>query len=798
MTVRAEIDPRLRWISANRRATEDSRFVRGEGCFVGDMKLPDMLHVALVSSPHSHALIKHIRTDAALAVDGVQAVITGEELAQSTNALRQYLDIPNVRWFPLAVGKTRYEGEWVAAVVAKSRHLAEDAAELVEVEYEPLPCVLDPEEATHPSAPLVHEDHGTNVMYQRVFTWGGVEQHFQSADEHISYRVHWNRSSTVPLETFGVIAYWRPGYEILDVWASIQMPQYAEQLARALDIPLNAVRVHHDIDVGGSFGVKRGIKQTVLVAYASRKLGRPVRFLEDRMENMRGGDAHGPDRIFDVELAFATDGRIVSMKLRSLDDEGAYPGRSPMQLGKPITAIVGPYRIESVQYEAIAVSTHKTGQVAVRGFGQSPTNFALESGVERVARYLGMDPIVVRRRNFIASEQFPYTIPSGTTYDSGDYKTVLEKTLELGNYEGLVARRDSLRAQGRTVGIGISTCLEPSGGNAAFEPLLNPKNEKTTFPEGCRLRIDPQGNIIASIGFSSAGQGHETLVKTLVATELQRDTETIRVVRADSLSGLPSQSPVASRMAIMVGGAIAGAAQQLKDKLMRIGAHNLNLNTKDILYEDGEVFDKSEPSSRVGWNELVEIAHRQFHRLPPTTEPGLEAQYVMQVPTGGELPDFSGRVQLYPCVSLEAHLVFAEIDSETGEINLEDYTVVHDCGTVLNPEIVRGLVLGGVVQGIGVALYEQYAYDENGKLLSDTFNSYLLPTVQDLPTIRIGEHSTPSPFTSLGQKGTGEGGYMGAPAAIASAVNDALSPYDVMINRLPIRSLDVWSLIKEA
>jgi 2-furoyl-CoA dehydrogenase large subunit len=777
---------------------EGKRFVRGEGRFVGNVELPGMLHVALVSSPHSHALIKSIDADAVLALDGVHAVITGEELADSTKPLRQYLDVPNVRWYPLAVGKVRYEGEWVAAVVAESRYLAEDAAALVEVEYDSIACVLDPEEAMQDGTPLVHEDHGSNVMIRRSFAWGDVEKDFDLADERVSYRARWNRSSTVPLETFGVVASWHPGSNILDVWASIQMPQYPEQLAGALGTPLHNVRVHYDVDVGGSFGVKRGIKQTVLTAYASMKLSRPVRFLEDRLENMRGGDAHGPDRIFDVELAFDSDGRIHSMKMRTIDDEGAYPGRSPMQLGKPLTAIVGPYRIKSVQYEIVAVTTNKTAQVAVRGFGQSPTNFALECGVDRVAQILGLDTAEVRRRNFIAADQFPYTIPSGTTYDSGDYETVLDKALELADYDGLVALRKAVREEGRLAGVGLATCLEPSGGNAIFEPLLNPKNQKTTFPEGCRLRVDSHGNVTATIGFSSAGQSHETLVATLAGEELQRDPQTVRVVRADSLAGLPSQSPVASRMAIMVGGAIAGAAQRLKEKLVLIGAHNLGVQADDVLYDGGDVLLKNDPANRISWNELVEYAHRRFHCLPPDMEPGLEAQFVMQVPMGGRLPDVDGTVQLYPCVSLEAHLAFVVIDPETGEIDLRDYAVVHDCGTVLNPQVVQGLVVGGVAQGIGVALLEQYAYDGDGRLLSATFNDYLLPAIRDVPRVRLGEHTTPSPLTSLGQKGSGEAGYMGAPAVIASAVNDALSVFGTRIDTLPIRSADIWSKLRGA
>ena len=358
------------------------------------------------------------------------------------------LDTPKVRRHPLAVGQTRYAGEWVAAVVAETRALAEDAAEKVRVSYEPLPFVLSAEEALKPDSPPVHAAHGSNVLLDRTFVWGEVEKHFAESPRHLSFRVTWGRSSTVPIETFGVAASWDPWREMLDVWASIQMPKYPDQIARALRIPANGVRVHQDVDVGGSYGVKRGIKQTVLVAHLARRLGRPVRLIEDRLDNMGGGDAHGPERIFDVDVAFNDDGIVKSMKIRALDNAGAYAGRAPFQLGKPIGAIVGPYRIESVQYRAQSVTTNKAVQEAVRGFGQAPTNYAIETAIDKVAAATGLERIEVRRRNFIRKEEFPYLIPSGSTYDSGDYHTVVDKVFAHIDFAAMENERDRLRASG--------------------------------------------------------------------------------------------------------------------------------------------------------------------------------------------------------------------------------------------------------------------------------------------------------------------------------------------------------------
>ena len=785
----------FRYIGAKRRAKEHPRFVSGRGRYVADVALPGMKHVALVASPHASARIASIRTEAALAAPGVLTVLTGEEFCANTDSLAIGVDAPKVTRWSLARGVVRYAGEWVAAVVADSRALAEDAAELVEVEYEPLPHVIDPEEALRAGAPLVHPAHGSNVLYHRKFVWGPVEEAFARAKHKISFRAVWGRSATVPIETFGVAAQWSPGTEILDIWASIQMPKCPDQAAKALRLPGNAVRVHYDVDVGGSYGVKRGIKHTVLVGYLARKLGVPVRLIEDRLENMRGGDMQGPDRFFDTQVAFDGDGTIRAMKLRAVDDVGSYAGRSPFQLGKPVSAICGPYAIPAIEYEPTSVMTNKTPQEAVRGFGQSPTNFAIERAIDRVAAHLGMDRIELRMKNLIRKDQFPYTIPSGSTYDSGDYHAVLDKALAAADYPALGAARDAAREAGRLAGIGVSTCLEPSGGNSAFEVLFNPKNETTTWMDSCLVRVDLSGAVTGVINNSSSGQGHESLVSTVLGEILERDPATIRVVRADSLTALPSNSPVGSRMAIMLGGAAAGAAKQIRETLVAIAAHNFECSPEDLEYRDGNVSLKGAPERRLAWDQLVEIAHRKFHKLPAGMEPGLQAKFVWEVPTGGGLPTPEGRIQIYPCYAFEAHVVYVEIDPDTGKPALGKYVCGHDCGVMINPDIVHGMTYGGIAHGIGAALYEKFSYTEDGQLASGTFMDYLIPSAMEVPRLAIVAHCTPSPLTTFGQKGSGEAGYLGAPAAIANAVNDALSPLGASIDTLPMTHLAIWKAI---
>ena len=785
----------LKFVSANRPVREDRRFVAGHGSFVADIEMPGMVHVALVAAQHPAARIVGLDASAALAMPGVIAVLEGRELAEATNPLMNGLDTPDVMRFPLAVGQNRYAGEWIAAVVAESRALAEDAAEKVVVEVEPLGFVIDPEEALSADATPVHPAHGSNLLLDRTFDWGPVEDDFAASDETLSLRVTWGRNSTVPIETFGVIARWDAWEGMLDVWASIQMPKYADQIARALKLPGNSVRVHYDVDVGGSYGVKRGIKHTVLAAYLARKLGRPVRLIEDRLENMRAGDAHGPERIFDIDVAFDRDGTVNAMKIRALDNAGAYAGRAPFQLGKPIGAIVGPYRIKSVQYRAMSVTTNKTVQEAVRGFGQAPTNYAIETMMDRVAAHLGMDRLELRKRNLIRADEFPYEIPSGSTYDSGDYHAVVDKVAAAAGYDALVAERDHLRAEGLCAGIGIAACLEPSGGNSSFEPLLNEKNRTSTWMEGSRINVDALGDVTVTIHTTSSGQGHETLAATVVGEVLEIDPDRIRVVRPDSLASLPGNSPVGSRMAIMLGGAAANAAKALKAQMLAIAAHHLGVDRDRLRYEGGTVHGPD--GATVGWSEIVDIAHRRFHDLPPGTNPGLTASFIQQVPTGVALPK-DGKAQMYPCYSFEFHMVLVCFDPVLAKPEIRRYVIGHDCGTVINPHIVKGMTLGGIAHGIGAALLEEFAYDAEGQLMTQSFLDYLMPSTHEVPDVEIVHHCTPSPLTEFGQKGSGESGYLGAPAAISSAMQDAVAAFGVTLDKLPIRMSRVSDAIAAA
>jgi 2-furoyl-CoA dehydrogenase large subunit len=788
----------FRYVASDRRVREDRRFVAGKGRFVADVDLPGTRHVALVTCPHPAARIKSIDKSAALKMPGVHYILDGAELAGGTVPLLTGLDTPNVPRRPLAFEVARYSGEWVAAVVADTRAQAEDAAEEIDIDYEPLPFVLDAEQALEKFSPLVHEAHGSNVLLDKTFVWGPVEKDFAASPNKLSLRVKWARSSTVPIETFGVVARWDPWGEVLDVWASIQMPRYPDQIAAALKIPASSVRVHHDVDVGGSYGVKRGIKHTVLAGFLARRLGFPVRLIEDRLENMRGGDAHGPERLFDVEVAYDNEGIVRSMKMRALENVGAYAGRSPFQLGKPIGAIVGPYKIKSVEYRAIAVVTNKTTQEAVRGFGQGPTNLALERMMDEVANKLGLDPLEIRRRNMIRHEEFPYKIPSGTSYDSGNYETVVDKVFADTSYQALKKERDTLRAGGKLAGIGIAACLEPSGGNAVFEALLNTKITTSTFMDSCRINIDGSGAITATMHTTSSGQGHETLVGTVIGEVLQVDPELVRVTRPDSLSSLPSGTPVGSRMAIMLGGAAFYAAEKLRDKLTAIGAHDLGIPVERAIYDQGNVYERDKPGNRRGWADLVNIAHRNMHRLPDGMEPGLATQYIYPVPTGGVLPTPEGIAQMYPCFAFEFHVVLLTIDPDLGTPQIVRYKLGHDCGTQINPKIVRGMTLGGIAHGIGAALLEEFAYNDEGQLIAQSFMDYLLPSSHEVPPIEITDHETPSPHTVLGQKGSGESGYLGAPAAIANAINDALRPLGISHNVLPLKVSKLGDMIADA
>ncbi len=776
---------------------EDRRFVRGRGRYIADMELPGMLHLAVASSPHAHARILRIDTSRASQAPGVVRVLTGKDLVDHMEPIPQNLDLPNVVWYPLAVDKVRFAGEWVAAVVASSRHAAEDAAELVDVEYEVLAPVVDPEQAIQPTSAVLHEAHGSNVAWHDQFTWGDVDSAFQAAAYTFNYRFRWNRHAGVPLETFGAVAAVDPSLDILNLWASQQTPQLAQETARVLRRPSHRVRVHQDIDVGGSYGAKRGRKQMYLTAVAATLVGRPVKFIEDRRENLQAGDAHGPDRVFNIKLAVDSNALVQAIDLRIIDDVGAYSGRGPLQMGKPITAVVGPYRIGAVRYAGYAVLTNKTNQAPFRGFGQAPHNFVLERSFDRIARALGISPEEIRRRNYIHSDEFPYEIPSGATYDSGDYHGALDLALQAAEIDELRRQQSDQRQDGKWIGIGLAGCLEPSGGHSGIMEFLNPKNAPH-YPEAARIQVDRFGHVIATIGFQSAGQAHESLVTQIVCEELGVIPADVTVVRGDSLAGIVGAATTASRMTLMLTSALVNALEKVRTKLKRVAAFVLEGSESDIVIDGTRFSVAGAPSHSIELAELASIVNREPERLPPGTEMGLVEESVFAGYGAGKHLSEDKRLQAgFPSYAFSVHIPVVEIDPLTFQVKILRYVVAHDCGQVMNPLTVSGMVYGGIAHGIGGALYEQFAYDADGQLLSGSFMDYLLPTVNEVPPIELHEQVTPTPLHPYGAKGTAEGGYMTAPAAIASAIEDALAPLGVAIDQIPLTPDVLFHLANE-
>jgi len=751
----------FRFIGQPMPVVEDRRFVRGRGRYINDLELTGMLHIGVVSAPVAHARLVSLDVSQALRVPGVVAALTGQDLVKWMTPLPQeFFSVPAVKWYPLVVDKVRSAGEWVAAIVATSRAIAEDAAELVEAEYEELEPVVDPEAALLPGAPILHEEHGSNLAQHTSQTMGDVDGAFARAEHVSGYCFRWHRHSGVPLETFGAVASVQPN-GMLDVWASHQNPGIQQEMMDVLG--LSSVRVNMDVDVGGSYGSKRGKKQMYLTAIASLVTERPVKFIEDRIENMQAGDGHGPDRRYRVKVAANRDGVVSALDIYAVEDIGAYAGRA--SINKPTTALTGPYRIDNVRYGGDLVMTCKTNQVPFRGAGQSPHNFVLERVMDQLAAELGIDPVEIRLRNYLRPEEFPWKTPSGSVYDSGDYQGAMDLIVRAADLDDLRAERDKARAEGRLVGIGIAGCVEPSSGS----PRGN--------VEGARIEVDRSGRIIVTIGFQSSGQSHETMIKQIMCEEFGVDAKDVLIARANGFGGIVGGATTASRMTLMLGGALRQTAQKVQDKLRAITAHSLEANQADIV-RDGRYFHVAgDPSARMELKEIARLAYRETRRLPPGLEPGL----VEDVVNPGPKRDFG-----FASYAFDIHVNMVEVDPETFEIRFLRYVIVHDCGTVINPLVVDGFVYGGIGHGIGGALYEDFAYNEQGMLQAATFMDYLIPTAAEIPHIELHTMETPSPIHPYGAKGTAEGSYMTAPAAVASAVEDALRPHRVFIDEIPI------------
>ena len=756
------------------RRFEDPRLLTGRGAFLEDLRLPDVLHAAFVRSPYAHAVVRDVPDEPAAGLPGVVGVFTARDFelrpiptAVPHPALRPCSQVP------LAGERVRFVGEPLAVVVATDRYLAEDGAEalLGELDLEPLPVVPGSAAALAPGAPILHESLGDNLAGAWDVRVGDVERALAEADRVVRGRYAVQRYTGMPIETRGVLAHVDPISDRLLVWSSTQWPHTVRQaLAEALAMPEHRLRVIAP-DVGGGFGVKQDVyPEEVVIPLLAQRLGRPVKWVETRREHFTG-TAHSREQVHDLELAVARDGVVTGLRAVVTADLGAYT-RSLGVLCPSVTAgsLLGPYRIRHYQAEIRCALTNKAPAGAYRGAGAPEAVFALERAMDRAARELGLDPAEIRRRNFIRPDEFPWHTGLGTAqlpvvYDSGDYVANLDRALELADWAGWRERQATAREEGRHLGIGLA-CYVLLGGLGPFE--------------GAEVRLDPSGEVVVATGASPHGQGTDTAMAQIVADELRTAPDRVTVEHGDTDQIPYGVGTYASRNAVTAGSATAVAARQVRAKALRLAAHLLEVSEDDLELADGTVRVSGAPDRALALGELA-AACAPDRSLPEGMEPGLSARHYFQAP----LPTFASGV----------HVAAVEVMPETGDVRILDYVSVSDAGPLINPSIVDGQIQGGVAQGIGGALMEELAYDENAQP-AGSFLDYAMPRSTDLPSIRQDHLSTPSPLNPLGVKGLGEGGALAPPPALASAVEDALAPLGVKIDRTPLSAAYVWRLCR--
>jgi 2-furoyl-CoA dehydrogenase large subunit len=775
---------------------EDARLVAGRGRFVDDLGRPHMLHAAMLRSPHAHARIVAIDTREAEALPGVLAILTGAEAAARSGPIRPL--IPTTAGVPdycLAVDRARYAGEPVAAVAALDRATAEDALERIRVEYAPLPAVVDPELAIRPEAPLLYPELGTNVVWHDTLTYGAVDEAMARADGVLRERFAIQRYASTPLETFGVVAEYDPGTDVYELWTNDQRPGLTiSVVAAALGVPQSRVRLACP-DIGGAFGNKRRPAYLLICALLARKAGRPVKWIEDRIENLTAL-MHACNGIMDVELAYRGDGTLLALAVRDIADEGKNlitpTQHNLIKLGN----IANGYRIPAVRYEAWSVLTNKCPSGANRGIGKPFMCFAIERAVTLLARRLGVDPAELRLRNYVTAPEMPYTTPPGAQYDSGDYPATLRRALERFDYAARRAEQARAREanEDRLLGIGIATSVEPAGTNLASYEIITGRRSASGSAEAAMVRIEPDGQVRVALGDPPSGQGYETVVAQVVADELGLTPDAVTVARGFDSATTPwlyLSGNYSNKFSVTDVGAVVGAAARVRDKLLRLAAHRLEVAAADLELAGGAVAVRGAPDRRLTFAELARTAYADVLGLPPGEEPGLESRHAHQNPLARPM-DAERRVRSQLVFANAAHCCLVEVDRRTGMVKILKYVVVHDCGRELNPLIVEGMVHGATTHGIGAAVLEEFRYDEQGQLLTSTFMDYLKPTALDVPLFEVDRLEHPSPVTPLGAKGVGEGGAIPGPAAVANAVEDALAHLGVVVRSLPITPEQVW------
>lgn len=742
------------------RRKEDPRLLRGEGRYLHDLVLPGMLHLAFVRSPHAHAAIRRIDAARSRATPGVEAVFTASDLA-ARPIVPEFVGegYCGAGWPVLAQEHVRFVGEPVAAIVARDRYTAEDAADLLDVTYDPLPAVLSVAAARQPGAIRVHDAAAGNVVFRRDHAQGEVGAIFAQAAFTASGMFRHQRVTALPLEGRGIVASWDDGH--LTVWASTQTPHMLRTgLARCLDLPESAVRVIVP-DVGGGFGPKMHLYPEDVAACAiARAMNRPVKWVEDRRENLLSM-TQAREQVVDAAVALDSEGRVLALRAEIVCDSGAYsvyPLTAALEPMGTAQIMPGAYRIPAYTYSTMAIATNKPPVGAYRGVGMTVGVFVMERLMDQAAAATGLDPAEIRRRNFISQREFPYTAATGLVYDSGSYAATLEAALAAFDYAAVRREQARRRADGRLIGVGISAFTEYTGmGSKTFA-----RRGMRDVPgyDAAVVTVDASGGVSVSVSCPSQGQGHETVFAQLAAGELGLQPTQVAVAATDTDLVPAGSGTFGSRGAVSGGGAVMRAAAIVRERAVEIAAHLLEAPIGDVVIGEGKLFVRGTPERAVTWTDVAKAAHAPA-TASLSSRPGLEASSTYDPPPAA--------------FSTGAHVAMVEVDRETGQLTILRYVIAEDCGPIVNPLIVEGQIHGGLAQGLGEALLEEVIYDESGQLLTATLMDYLIPTAMETPHPTIAHLETPSPNTVKGFKGMGESATIGAPACLANAVSDALN-----------------------
>ena len=788
----------MRYIGKRIAGLNNRQLVAGKGRFVADVEIPGMAHCIVVRSPFAHARIRSVDMSESERVPGVLCVVGGEEILTNTDPIPgswepSDMGAKEVKWYALAVERVRYVGEAVAAVVAETRFAAEEAASLIDIDYEELPAVTDPMQALSEDAPLVEPDWGDNILVRRDFEAGDVDQAFAEADGIVEGELQSNRITGTPIENRGVVAHYDPYQPLLTVWDSTQDPHPLRVfLAETLRISENEIRVIQP-HVGGAFGLKQPtFQEEPLVAYLSMKLGRPVRWIEERTENFMAG-GHARDTRFNYRAAYRNDGTVTGIDIEVIADVGAPTALCGYGMSF-VTWYCLPtmYRILNTRMKLQSVVTNKCPWNSYRGYGKDAASFVMERVMDQVSKATAIDRAAVRYANFIQPNEFPWPQPSGAILDSGNYPALLEKLLGLVDYEGFAEYQAEQRARGRRVGLGLSMELTPEGASVPNSLIIG------GF-DGSTVRIGPTGQVTVLTGVTSPGSGNETAMAQIAADNLNCDMSRVKVIQGDTESCPWGLGNYSSRSVMLGGSAVEKAAVVLAERMNVVAAEMLEANRIDIVRQDERFSVKGSPDQYVEFEDVVS----QFYRHPhgpymENSDPVLESTEHFRIENVYHQPEKQGRLSTYPAWPYAAAACIADVDVETGFINIERYVYVHDAGRIVNPLMAEANLHGGISQGIGGAMYEEILYDENGQPITTTFMDYTIPTAVEIPNYEIDHMETLSPFTPLGTKGVGESGIGAALNALCSAIESAVPELPLWFDRLPLTPFNVWSEIQRA